>query len=302
MSPFRPTNTAYIQLSAAKPPCVRPANGCNTCQLLSDRAHESADGRICALEARTPRQPISRPSGERARRSTTQIRARFGVAHRGPPGVRDATRRRVGDSPPRSRSPKATANTKYRPPDKTHYVTTINASDYHAADWVGFDWSPWLSLNPADGELSRLSTNPGIYRVRHFDRDGLTYIGQTGRSLRGRVRALSRCYKEEMPNTDPQRRGTESLGRTAGVRARLPGLCDRTRRRRLRRRRVNLQAALRRATRARADSERPDRCALAGDGSEVKEMSRSTRRNGSQRLGSLPQKLANVSSVVPLRY
>ena len=82
-------------------------------------------------------------------------------------------------------------------------MTTRNKSDYYADDWMGFDWSPWLSLNPADGELSRISTNPGIYRVRHLDRDGLTYIGQTGRSLRGRVRALAGCYKDEMPYTDP---------------------------------------------------------------------------------------------------
>ena len=68
---------------------------------------------------------------------------------------------------------------------------------------MGFEWSPWRSLNPADGELSEITTNSGIYRVRHLDRDGLTYIGQTGRSLRGRLRALAGCYEEEMPYTDP---------------------------------------------------------------------------------------------------
>ena len=84
---------------------------------------------------------------------------------------------------------------------KPYYVTPINESDYYALDWMGFEWSPWRSLNPADGELSEISTNPGIYRVRHLDRDGLTYIGQTGRSLRGRLRALAGCYDEEMPYT-----------------------------------------------------------------------------------------------------
>lgn len=82
-------------------------------------------------------------------------------------------------------------------------MSRVNQSDYYASDWMAFDWSPWISLNPHDAELSRISTNPGLYRVRHLNRDGLTYIGQTGRSLRGRLRALAGCYEEEMPYTDP---------------------------------------------------------------------------------------------------
>jgi hypothetical protein len=82
-------------------------------------------------------------------------------------------------------------------------MNKTSKADYEADDWMGFDWSPWLSLNPAKGKLSQISTNPGIYRVRHIERDGLTYIGQTGRSLRGRLRALAGCYNEEMPYTDP---------------------------------------------------------------------------------------------------
>ncbi len=49
-----------------------------------------------------------------------------------------------------------------------------------------------------------ISTDPGLYRVRHCDRDGLEYIGQTGRSTRGRVSALARnVYSEDMPFRDP---------------------------------------------------------------------------------------------------
>lgn len=44
-------------------------------------------------------------------------------------------------------------------------VTPTNESDYHAANWMGFEWSPWRSLNPADGGFSEISTNPGIYRI-----------------------------------------------------------------------------------------------------------------------------------------
>ncbi|WP_188127839.1 hypothetical protein [Halorubrum aquaticum] len=32
-------------------------------------------------------------------------------------------------------------------------MTTLNESDYYAADWMGFEWSPWRSPNPAAGEL-----------------------------------------------------------------------------------------------------------------------------------------------------
>jgi len=79
----------------------------------------------------------------------------------------------------------------------------MNTTDYNADDWLDLVWSPWRSLNPAAGELSLITTDPGIYRVRHQNREGLTYIGQTGRDLRERVRALAGCYNEEMPYTDP---------------------------------------------------------------------------------------------------
>ena len=76
-------------------------------------------------------------------------------------------------------------------------MTTRNESDYYAPDWMGFDWSSWLSLDPADGEFSRVSTNPGIYRVRHLDRDGLTYIGQSG-NLKSRLYKHRRNRDEEL--------------------------------------------------------------------------------------------------------
>lgn len=45
---------------------------------------------------------------------------------------------------------------------------------------------------------------PGIYRIRHLVRDGLTYIGQTGRSLRGRLHALAGCYDEASTECRPE--------------------------------------------------------------------------------------------------
>jgi len=82
-------------------------------------------------------------------------------------------------------------------------------TELYANDWLDTDWSGWLSLDPSDDKIREFSTDPGFYRVRHADRDGLEYIGQTGRSTRGRVGALARnVYSEEMPD------GLEYIGQT----------------------------------------------------------------------------------------
>lgn len=79
-----------------------------------------------------------------------------------------------------------------------------NEPGVEASDWLGFEWSPWLSLHPDDGELHTLATDPGLYRVRHDAYEGLIYIGETGRSLRGRIRSLVRgVFDDEMPFSDP---------------------------------------------------------------------------------------------------
>lgn len=59
------------------------------------------------------------------------------------------------------------------------------------ADWLGLKWSNWLSLDPDEGELAEMPTDEGLYRIRNRSRNGLEYIGETGRSVRGRVRALA---------------------------------------------------------------------------------------------------------------
>jgi hypothetical protein len=77
-------------------------------------------------------------------------------------------------------------------------------TDPESGDWLSLEWSPWLSLDPDDGDLSTLSTEEGLYRVRHPAYDHLVYIGETGRSIRGRVQALARgTYASEMPYRDP---------------------------------------------------------------------------------------------------
>lgn len=81
-------------------------------------------------------------------------------------------------------------------------MSTQHAID--TLDWLDLNWSEWQPLAPAAGLLSTLSTDPGLYRVRHPAFDRLVYVGETGRSIRGRVQALARgAYATEMPFRDP---------------------------------------------------------------------------------------------------
>jgi hypothetical protein len=75
------------------------------------------------------------------------------------------------------------------------------------SDWAGLTWSAWVPLNAGPAERrEHISIDPGVYRVRAIEPDLLAYIGQTGRSLRERTRALSRhTYREsaDPPWNDP---------------------------------------------------------------------------------------------------
>lgn len=71
-------------------------------------------------------------------------------------------------------------------------------------DWLDATWLPWHDLDPSVGELNTIPTPSGVYRVWHPDYDELVYVGEIGRSLRGRVRALARgVYADLMPYRDP---------------------------------------------------------------------------------------------------
>lgn len=79
----------------------------------------------------------------------------------------------------------------------------MNETDYEALDWYGLNWTDWTPLTPENERLSEIPSAAGFYRVRHREKDGLEYIGETGRT-RGRVRALAReFHREEMPYRDP---------------------------------------------------------------------------------------------------
>lgn len=80
----------------------------------------------------------------------------------------------------------------------------MNETDFDADDWMGLNWSEWLSPRPEKHKLSTITTDPGFYRVRHTNRKGLEYIGETGRNLRDRIRFLRNgIYSKEMPYRDP---------------------------------------------------------------------------------------------------
>lgn len=80
----------------------------------------------------------------------------------------------------------------------------MNWPGYEEPDWLGLKWSDWISLDPDQEELAEIPTDEGLYRIRHQTRNGLEYIGETGRSVRGRVRALARgAFADEMPFRDP---------------------------------------------------------------------------------------------------
>ncbi len=64
-------------------------------------------------------------------------------------------------------------------------------------------WSEWLALRGA-GTNRQVPALPGLYRVRRTAGQwGLDYIGQTGRSLRGRLSQLNVAHRVEMPYNDP---------------------------------------------------------------------------------------------------
>jgi len=68
-------------------------------------------------------------------------------------------------------------------------------------EWGQLSWSKWI---PLKSELTTyqqyISNKPGIYRVRSNSFSGLIYIGQTGRNLRERTRALAKHVYNSFDN------------------------------------------------------------------------------------------------------
>src|SRR2546428_740375 len=68
--------------------------------------------------------------------------------------------------------------------------------------WCDLRWSPWVAFSQED--FDALVAEAGVYRVRPISGNSLAYIGQTGRSLRGRLGSLRKySLKKQMPYNDP---------------------------------------------------------------------------------------------------
>ncbi|MFB6159499.1 MAG: GIY-YIG nuclease family protein [Candidatus Nanohalobium sp.] len=79
-----------------------------------------------------------------------------------------------------------------------------NKSEVTSGDWADLEWTNWTQLHCDNPALSDLPKTSGLYRVKHKDREGLEYVGQTGRKLRERVRSLANnTHKDEQPGNAP---------------------------------------------------------------------------------------------------
>lgn len=80
----------------------------------------------------------------------------------------------------------------------------VSNEKVNSREWLGLEWSDWTILHSNNDDITNFPKTSGLYRVRHRDREGLEYIGQTGRKIRERVRALSNnMHKEEQPGNAP---------------------------------------------------------------------------------------------------
>jgi hypothetical protein len=76
----------------------------------------------------------------------------------------------------------------------------------NAQDWCGLQWTEWVPLQRAAIRRAVTHSGPGVYRIRQEGGNSncLTYIGQTGRDLRGRLQQLARSVNgKECPYNDP---------------------------------------------------------------------------------------------------
>lgn len=70
--------------------------------------------------------------------------------------------------------------------------------------WCGLNWSSWVSFASSSQDFRQFAVSQGLYRVRIESQETLAYIGQTGRSLRERVRTLAnKTQQDSSPWNDP---------------------------------------------------------------------------------------------------
>lgn len=80
----------------------------------------------------------------------------------------------------------------------------MNCLLYHSECWGELSWSEWISLDAESDVYKKIPNKGGIYRIRALEVEPLIYIGQTGRNLRERLRALRKgVISVDMPFNDP---------------------------------------------------------------------------------------------------
>lgn len=79
------------------------------------------------------------------------------------------------------------------------------ADNVYRLEWCSLGWSEWISLQSSlSAYQTAIPAAAGVYRVRARGKPGLVYVGQTGRSLRERTRALAKhALGESPPWNDP---------------------------------------------------------------------------------------------------
>ena len=76
--------------------------------------------------------------------------------------------------------------------------------DFYNKNWCKLNWTDWYPLDGQRKPFQNIPQTMGFYRICSKEYKQLMYIGQTGKSLRGRIRMLSRnTYRDVMPFDDP---------------------------------------------------------------------------------------------------
>ena len=74
--------------------------------------------------------------------------------------------------------------------DQAEQATPGGRPGFFSESWCDLAWSPWAPFDWRHPLFSALPRGPGVYRVRPAAGRQLAYIGETGRSVRGRVSTL----------------------------------------------------------------------------------------------------------------
>ncbi len=74
--------------------------------------------------------------------------------------------------------------------------------DFLGESWCNLIWSIWVPFGSPN--FKEIPVEAGLYRVKPINQKFLTYIGQTGKGLRNRLRVLSKhTLEDSMPFNDP---------------------------------------------------------------------------------------------------